>query len=78
MAMMEKRQNELRDLLQEGVAALREIRKGMGNACAELRDLYRRMPAGNTEKAGFKKYGEQSRRRNSPPTPANRLSISME
>jgi hypothetical protein len=74
---MEKRQNELRDLLQEGVAALREIRRGMGNACADLRDLYRNMPAGNPE-AEFKKYGEQFRRRNNTANPADRPSISME
>ncbi len=41
--MLDKRQNELKDLLKEGAAALVEMRKGIANACAELRTLYSQM-----------------------------------
>ena len=32
--------NEMRDVLKEGILALREMRKGIEHACAELRTLY--------------------------------------
>jgi hypothetical protein len=38
--MTEKRQNELQDLLKEGIFALREMRKGIENGYIELRTLY--------------------------------------
>ena len=37
---MEKREDELRVILQEGAAAIREMRRGMENACAGLQDYY--------------------------------------
>jgi hypothetical protein len=37
---MDKGQKEMQDLLKEGAAALKEMRKGIENACAELRSLY--------------------------------------
>jgi hypothetical protein len=38
--MTEKIQNELQDLLKEGIFALREMRKGIENGYRELRTLY--------------------------------------
>jgi len=38
--MTDKGQKEMQDLLKEGAAALKEMRKGIENACAELRALY--------------------------------------
>jgi hypothetical protein len=40
--MMDLGKNELQDLLKEGAAALIEMRKGIENACAELRTIYRK------------------------------------
>jgi len=40
--MMDIGKNELQDLLKEGAAALIEMRKGIENACAELRTIYRK------------------------------------
>jgi vacuolar-type H+-ATPase subunit H len=37
---IDKGQKEMQDLLKEGAAALKEMRKGIENACAELRGLY--------------------------------------
>ena len=39
---MDKKQKELGDLLKEGAAALVQMRKGIENACTELRTLYKR------------------------------------
>jgi hypothetical protein len=41
--MLEKKQRELGDLLKEGAAALIQMRKGIENACTELRTVYSRM-----------------------------------
>ena len=38
--MLDKGQKELGDLLKEGAAALIQMRKGIENACAELRTVY--------------------------------------
>jgi hypothetical protein len=38
--MPDKGQKELGDLLKEGAAALVQMRKGIENACAELRTVY--------------------------------------
>ena len=38
--MTEKKEDELRVILQEGAAAIREMRRGMENACAGLQDFY--------------------------------------
>jgi hypothetical protein len=38
--MPDKGQKELGDLLKEGAAALIQMRKGIENACAELRAVY--------------------------------------
>ena len=38
--MLDNKQKELRDLLKEGAAALVQMRKGIENACAELRAVY--------------------------------------
>jgi len=35
-----KREDELRVILQEGAAAVREMRRGLENACAGLQDFY--------------------------------------
>jgi len=40
IAMTEKKQRELHDLLKEGISALREMRRGLKNACVELRSVY--------------------------------------
>lgn len=40
----------MQDLLKEGAAALKEMRKGIENACAELRSLY-----GKTLSRGYKR-----------------------
>ena len=39
---MDKKQKELGDLLKEGAAALIQMRKGIENACTELRTVYMR------------------------------------
>jgi hypothetical protein len=45
--MIDKEQKELRNLLEEGIAALVAMRKGIENSCAELRDIYAgTMPCG--------------------------------
>ncbi len=41
--MPDKGQKELGDLLKEGAAALVQMRKGIENACTELRDMYSRI-----------------------------------
>jgi hypothetical protein len=63
---MDKSQNELQDLLRDGAKALREMRRGIENACAELRALYcevlprvGREAYLNTKKKGFKKQNSQ-------------------
>jgi len=38
--MIDKEQKELRNLLEEGIAALVAMRKGIEHSCAELRDIY--------------------------------------
>jgi hypothetical protein len=38
--MAEKREDELRVILQEGAAAVREMRRGLEKACAGLQDFY--------------------------------------
>jgi archaellum component FlaC len=38
--MTEQREDELRIILQEGAAAIREMRRGLENACAGLQDFY--------------------------------------
>jgi hypothetical protein len=38
--MIDKEQKELRNLLEDGIAALVAMRKGIENSCAELRDIY--------------------------------------
>lgn len=38
--MIDKEQKELRNLLEEGIAALVAMRKGIEHSCAELRDVY--------------------------------------
>ncbi len=38
--MIDKEQKELRNLLEEGIAALVAMRKGIEHSCAELRDMY--------------------------------------
>lgn len=38
--MTEKKEDELRVILQEGAAAIREMRRGIENACAGLQDYY--------------------------------------
>jgi hypothetical protein len=44
--MTDKGQKEMQDLLEEGATALKEMRKGIENACAELRALYGKVPQG--------------------------------
>lgn len=41
--MLNKKQGELGDLLKEGAAALVQMRKGIENACTELRTVYSKM-----------------------------------
>ena len=43
--MLDKGQRELADLLKEGAAALVQMRKGIENACADLRYMYSRTTA---------------------------------
>jgi hypothetical protein len=54
--MTDKRQNELQDLLKEGISALREMRKGMENACVELRTLF-----GETLRQDIQKVAQRSK-----------------
>jgi hypothetical protein len=42
--MTDKGQKDMQDLLEEGGSALKEMRKGIENACAELRALYGKVP----------------------------------
>jgi len=46
----QRHDEELRDLLQEGAAALREMRKGLENARADLQGIYSNMLTRNSEK----------------------------
>jgi len=48
--MIDKKQEELQSLLKEGIFALREMRKGFENACANLRTLYNTASQGNTQR----------------------------
>jgi len=41
--MLDKGQKELGDLLKEGATALIQMRKGIENACTELRTMYSKM-----------------------------------
>jgi hypothetical protein len=45
--MTEKKHKELQDLLKEGASALVSVRKGLQNACAELRTVYGRAVSGD-------------------------------
>jgi hypothetical protein len=38
--MSDKGQEEMQDILEEGASALKKMRRGIENACAELRALY--------------------------------------
>jgi hypothetical protein len=38
--MTDKGQKEMQDILEEGASALKKMRKGIENACVELRALY--------------------------------------
>ena len=65
---MDKSQNELQNLLRDGVNALRAMRRGLENACAELRTLYYEVLPGagreaylNTKKKGFKKQNSSQK-----------------
>ena len=56
ITMTDRRQNELQDLLKEGISALKEMRKGMENACVELRTLY-----GETSRRDIQKAAQRSK-----------------
>jgi len=58
-AMTKKMQNELAAILQEGSDSLKEMRRGLENAIAELRVYYRKTLNRNPEKPRLKQYREE-------------------
>jgi len=48
--MMGKREDELRVILQEGAAAIREMRRSMEKAYTGLQDFYGKAPSRETDK----------------------------
>lgn len=62
--MKDNRQNELQDLLKEGISALKDMRKGIQNACAELRTHYVQVSSEDVrEAADRRREGGQRRRK---------------
>ena len=49
--MIDKKENELQDVLKEGITALRAMRKGIADACGDLRTLYRNVSSPLSQKA---------------------------
>jgi hypothetical protein len=60
---LDKKQKELGDLLKEGAAALIQMRKGIENACTELRTVYSKMAPqylrGPEQGNAVKSHGEE-------------------
>lgn len=61
--MTDKRENELQDVLKEGITALRAMRKGITDACGDLRTLYRKVSSAQGQKAAWKDTGKSQRTR---------------
>jgi hypothetical protein len=66
--MIDKGHNEMQDLLREGAAALKDMRKGIENACVELREIYGKTLLRDNKKANLtskeKSHRKQGNQRN--------------
>jgi hypothetical protein len=66
--MTDKGQKEMQELLRDGAAALKDMRKGIENACAELREIYGKPFLRDNKRANLnsegKSYRKQGNQRN--------------
>jgi hypothetical protein len=61
LIMTDKRENELQDVLKDGITALRAMRKGIADACGDLRKLYRAVSPSQEQRTAGGDVGRSQR-----------------